>query len=115
VPRVIEDTLFLQGTSIPPGESILSNTFRVSGAEHITVNVVLKSPAQNVQRTILFTRSVPSGDSTTIPQRTDTIGETGHLWSLVPVHGSLLEVELTNRGSQPAEILYAAIYGVAVV
>jgi hypothetical protein len=24
-------------------------------------------------------------------------------------------VELTNRGSQPAEILYAAIYGVAVV
>jgi hypothetical protein len=114
VPRVIEDALFSAGHAIAPGESVLSNTFRVSGAQHITVNVVLKSPVQNVQRTILFEQDTHLKVPPT-PQQTDTIGETGHLWSVVPVHGPLLTVELTNRGSQPAEIRYATIYGVAVV
>jgi hypothetical protein len=111
---VIDTTLFPPGTPIPPGGSISSEVITVSGAEHVAVNVVLRSPNQDVYRIIFSGRRLRT-EGTGRPQQTDSIGETGNLWSLVPVHGPLLAVGLENRGSQPAEVDYATLYGVVHV
>ena len=49
--------------------------------------------------------------------RTDTFGPefepgTAHLMTLVPVHGTAVQVILRNNGSQPAKAGVAWIYGV---
>ena len=110
MPRVIDTVLFVPPATIPPGESFVSNTIRVSGAEHVAVNVVLSSPNQDVYRII---RSGRPSDVELRPQQTDRIDETGNLWTVVPVHGPSMDVVLENRGSQPAEVAYATLYGVA--
>jgi hypothetical protein len=57
VPEVIDVVLFPKGKVIPPGDMIITGPIDVSGAQHLTVNVVLGDPLTNVVCDIRFGRA----------------------------------------------------------
>jgi hypothetical protein len=107
VPEVIDVVLFPKGKVIPPGDMIITGPIDVSGAQHLTVNVVLGDPLTNVVCDIRFGRA-----NEIFPQQRNTIGESRILLAVVPVHGPQLAVSLANNGSQPNRVDYATVYGI---
>jgi hypothetical protein len=112
MPGVINETLFPAGP-IPPGESIFSPMLDVGGAQHVAVNTLIRQPNFNVQRVITF-QHTPT-DEFAAPFQIDNFGSTLQLYTLVPVHGPTLQVELRNLGSEPEHVDLAWVYGVRAV
>jgi hypothetical protein len=110
---VIDQSLFRSETPIPPGDPIDSPIIDVSGAQHLTVNVLVSGERAKIQRSIVFVHRQQDGRKVAIGFPADTFGSAPQLWTLLPsVHGSSLQVSLANQSSQPARVYAAWVYGV---